>query len=296
MTRQWALTARLAGLFVLASLSNGASSWVIEPRRCHGNPKHITIAVGRDPMTEMIISFASSWSSPGVEAPIGGIHLGLSPDNLDRYIPEQEFPISYNTTHSNPKLGEYYSPFQHHILVDGLEPATTYYYVAVVGPRDEGSDVLRDKPLRNHPSQHPEESKVAVLEIRSEKELNAKEEDNGRRLAPPPYNGSRLPCTEGHKVRSFKTAPKTSPNVPVTFAIIGDIGQFEHSRETLTDMAERRDSIDAVMLVGDLAYTEYDHRRWDTFFDFLDDFSVFDEVPLHIATGNHGECMEFEIL
>ena len=100
----------------------------------------------------MTISFATKWSYPDVSVPLGGVHLGLSPDNLDRYVEEQEFPLSYNST--NPHGQVYYAPYQHHVLIDNLEPATTYYYVIVSGEREEGSSALRKKPLRDHPSQH----------------------------------------------------------------------------------------------------------------------------------------------
>ncbi len=116
-----------------------------------------------------------------------------------------------------------------------------------------------------------------------------------RSLCPPPYDGHEKPCLEGFQVRSFTTAPRPGSEAATsaTFAIIGDLGQFDHSRETLEHMTKNRDGIDAVVLVGDIAYTEYDHRRWDTFFDFLDDFSIFDEVPLQVAIGNHGEWQTY---
>ena len=279
----WAATA-------IVNLSSLCSADRIFPRRCQGNPKHIHIAVGSDPTTQMTITFATKWSYPGVSAPVGGVHVGTSPDNLDRFIEEQEFPLSYNST--NPRGLKYYSPYQHHILVDGLEPGTTYYYVVVAGPRDEGTSALRGKPLRDHPSQHihAHEDLIAESHILDEDELNALEEDSGRRLAAPdpPYDGSNKPCTEGHKVRSFTTAPETDPDSAIAFAIIGDLGQFHHSKETLESMNEHSDEFNAVILVGDIAYTGFDHRRWDTFFDFLDDYSLFDEKPLQIAAGNHG--------
>jgi 3',5'-cyclic AMP phosphodiesterase CpdA len=45
--------------------------------------------------------------------------------------------------------------------------------------------------------------------------------------------------------------------------------------------------VDLVLLAGDLAYTEQDHRRWDTFMEFLDDYPLVDQVPLLITPGNH---------
>ena len=53
-------------------------------------------------------------------------------------------------------------------------------------------------------------------------------------------------------------------------------------------MKNNSENLDAVILGGDIAYTGFDPRGWDTFFDFLDDYSIFAEVPLMIANGNHG--------
>jgi hypothetical protein len=268
----------------------------VAPRHCRGSAKHIHLAVGRDPMSEMTISFATKWSYPDVDAPIAGVHVGTSPDQLDRFVGEQEHPLEYTSTLLRSE-GLYYAPYQHHISVDGLEPATTYYYVVVVGEREDGVEDLEVVPLRDHPTQHIE-NWVAENLVQNEANGENDTEEAGfrlrRKLAPPPYDGSDKPCMETHRVRSFITAPATTTTAPVTFAIIGDLGQFDHSKETLLHMKELHentnsgDKIDAVVLVGDISYTEFDHRRWDTFFDFLDDFSIFAEVPLMVATGNHG--------
>jgi hypothetical protein len=263
----------------------------VKPRHCHGSTKHIHITVGKDPSREMTISFASKWAHPDVQAPIAGVHVGTSPSNLDRFVGEQEFPITYDS--SLPNGDPYYAPYQHHITIDGLEPNTRYYYVPVVGNRNKGIQKLQDKPLKDHASQHPHESDMAENRIVSEQEMNDEEEGLTRllirrKLAPHPYDGSEKPCIDDGQVRSFTTAPETTTG-PVTFAIIGDLGQFEHSQETLEHMRDHSEGINAVVMVGDIAYTDNDHRRWDTFFDFLDDFSIFDELPLQIAAGNHGE-------
>jgi hypothetical protein len=288
------VTAFLASLLLASRTLAGR---VPQPRHCHGSAKHIHIAVGKDPAREMTVSFASKWAHPGVEAPIAGVHVGTSRSNLDRFVEEQEFPITYNS--SLPRSGDpYYAPYQHHITIDGLEPNTTYYYVPVLGDRSKGIQNLQDRPLRDHASQHPHESEIAENKIDSEQAMNDEEEDSQRllirrKLSPPAYDGSEKPCTEDGRVRSFTTAPETTTG-SVTFAIIGDLGQFEHSQETLEHMRDHSEGISAVILVGDIAYTDFDHRQWDTFFDFLDDFSIFDALPLQIVPGNHGtELFDF---
>eukprot|EP00980_Cylindrotheca_fusiformis_P030571 scaffold25049_cov127-Cylindrotheca_fusiformis.AAC.3 len=265
-------------LFLLALVS--VQGKPVRPRHCGGDVKHIHLAVGLDPSREMTVSFASKWSVPGVLAPIGGVHIGLAPNKLDRFVPEQEHPIRYETTSHHMNGVMYYSPFQHHITIDNLEPNTTYYYVPVDGSRENGVEGLASKPIR------AENSGVESAFLNETKEEERGRLRESRRLAPAPYDGSNKPCAESSRVRSFTTAPDSS-DAPVTFAIVGDLGQFGHSEETLENMRKHRDGIDAVVLVGDVAYTDLDHRRWDTFFDFLDDFSIFDEVPLQIATGNH---------
>jgi hypothetical protein len=266
------------------------------PRSCEGSVYHIHLAVGHDPAREMTVSFASTWSNNETVAPIGGVHLGLAPDQLDRFVPEQEYPLQYNTTihHEHHPNQEYISPFQHHITLGGLKPSTRYYYVAVVGDREAGIEKLAatsfgDSHHKYNRSSTEEREGIIHAE-------NNNDEDGAlrlrRRLAPPPYDGSDKPCTDSHKVRSFITAPESSES-PVSFAIVGDLGQFEHSQEILDHIRKTRQNVDAVMLVGDIAYANGNHDQWDTFFDFLDDFSIFDEVPLQVATGNHGKVVAF---
>lgn len=118
-------------------------------------------------------------------------------------------------------------------------------------------------------------------------------DQNGRRLSPPPYDPTGVACIDAGRIRSFRTAPDDENPAfediyPMHFGVIGDIGQFEHSQEVLNHLRDHNKGIRAVVLVGDIAYPDYDGRKWDTFFDFLDDQSNFDEIPLMIAAGNHG--------
>jgi len=113
-----------------------------------------------------------------------------------------------------------------------------------------------------------------------------------RRLAPPPYDSTQCRCPDPEAVRTFRTAPVpggTPVDKHLKIALIGDIGQFEHSEETLDHLRTHHGPsvADVVLLAGDLAYPEYDHRRWDTFLDFLDDYPLVDQVPLQVTPGNH---------
>lgn len=124
---------RLSILLAVASSFVGtATANKARPRHCKGQVKHIHLAVGHDPAHEMTISFATKYSNKeGDNAPVGGIHIGLEPEKLDRFIPEQEYPLYYRE--KNPDGKRYNSPYQHHITIDGLEADTTYYYAIAVG-------------------------------------------------------------------------------------------------------------------------------------------------------------------
>ena len=306
------VTAAVAVVVVVtAALSDAVT---IAPRHCHGQIRHLHLAVGPDPTTSMTVSFASAWAFPDRPAPIAGVHYGTSPDHLDQFAPEQEYPLTYQQDgrdgmHQKP--GQYYyAPYQHHITLEGLESDTTYYYVPVLGTREhyeEDPMSLQSKKPFPHAENILAENKIIkdaedlqegenestrrVLEMKMEVDTTPRFDHTGRRLAPPPYDPTGHDCIDVlHPIRSFKTAPAPSDNhyFPMTFGIIGDIGQFEHSEETLEHMKNNMQGIQAVVLVGDIAYPGMDGRRWDTFFDFLDDHSNFDTVPLQVAAGNHG--------
>lgn len=119
-------------------------------------------------------------------------------------------------------------------------------------------------------------------------------DQNGRRLSPDPYDPTGIACIDAGKIRSFQTAPDEESAshedlYPMHFGVVGDMGQFSHSQQVLNHLRDHRKGVKAVLLVGDIAYPEYDGRRWDTFFDFLDDQGNFDEIPLMVAAGNHGK-------
>ena len=107
------------------------------------------------------------------------------------------------------------------------------------------------------------------------------------------YDGSQKECSSPYKIRTFRTASApSSPGdestmTPFSFAILGDLGQYPHSIETLRRLMKSSDEVDAIILAGDLAYSELDHRQWVTFLDFLDDFPIVDHKPMQICPGNH---------
>lgn len=249
----------------------------VEGRHCHGAPKHVHIAVGADPSTQMTVTFASFKSIEDV--PSAGVLIGTDPDNLERFVVEQEPPLSYKTP--LPRMhGMYHSPYYHHVLLHNLKPDTKYYYQVIV----KRSEQL----LRGEAKDRTKEMAQEMI-VEEEGEMRQEEEeDEARRLAPPPYDPRHHgDCPDERRIRSFRTAPPVGPDHNVKFAIVGDIGQFDHSMETMDHLRTHKKGVEAMMLTGDLAYPEFDERRWDTFLDFLDDYSYIDEIPMQITPGNH---------
>jgi len=344
---------------------------VIAPRHCHGTVRHLHLAVGNAPSAarSMTVSFASTWAFPDRIAPTAGVFVGTNkPGDDDGYYkeflnnatfyPEHEDPITYTILmrHKDPESDKYHAPYQHHITIQGLEPDTTYYYLPVLGDRNEGIDSLEEharmhfflsaakQKLQKNQQQN---GNPQAFDLQSETQLTQEQQElieqkigngnrrtstivkqyfeydqsylardydanseiveidpgtplwdqNGRRLSPPPYDPTGIACIDAGKIRSFATAPDDeNPSAedlyPMHFGVIGDIGQFEHSQDVLNHLRDHTKGIRAVVLVGDIAYADYDGRKWDTFFDFLDDQSNFDEIPLMIAAGNHGALQE----
>jgi predicted phosphodiesterase len=277
-------------------------------RSCQGSIRHVHLAVGREPSSQMTISFSSQRS---FHVPvIGGVLIGTSPDQLDTYIEEQEPARFYNATPVRAKHGHYHSPYLHHVRVTGLEPSTTYYYKCVVRKQREQPPRPPSPNLRVGTLRGENAEQVLLAEEREIVDDDSfDEEDSGRRrrLALSFYDSTTGECPPPNKIRTFETAPppgtigqaagssrdlsggddKKYPE-SLKFAYIGDIGQFAHSVENLFHLlTHQKSSVKALMLAGDIAYTQYDNRRWDTYFDFMDDFSFIDEVPLHVCAGNH---------
>lgn len=215
----------------------------------------------------------------------------MAPSKLDMLFLQEETPSSYNLT--TPKKGNhrdgdtYYSPHYHHVTVSGLHPATTYYYKPVVHQEVEQ---FQKYNLRTSYAAHPSAGKYSqafqVSEKASSQDPGIEVRQRHRHLNLPPYDGSEKECPSPDKIRSFKTAPPPGYE-SVNLAIMGDIGQFPHSEDTIARMIRSKKDIDLLILAGDVAYTGTDHRRWDTFFDFLDDYPITERIPMQVVPGNH---------
>lgn len=233
----------------------------------------------------MTVSFASIPSK--FDAPIGGVMIGTSPTKLDRVVLEQEPPSSYQlkiTKSYGANYGDhYYSPYYHHVQVKGLEPATTYYYRPVVHARVEDFGLRGSQYNRN--STFTKEEAMERIEDLERQEVLLPDHHRRELGRLPPYDGTGKACPSADKIRSFRTAPL--PGSPINIAFMGDLGQYDHSQETLSGMMRAQRNIDTVILAGDIAYASNDPRQWDTFFDFMDDFPVAERFGMQIVPGNH---------
>lgn len=276
-------------------------------RDCGGSIRHVHLAVGADPSTSMTVSFSSKKSSSHSNATIrGGILLGKSPEAMDRLVIEEEEPSYYAGLQRRNRT--YWSPYQHHVTITDLKPRTTYYYLAItrhtleelleiqydLEAREEDPEAIAKKVNAAHEAQEDAERNSSTdRRMRKARRRNLKyrvEEEvamlRHRRLAPPPYDSTQCACPDPFKLRTFKTMARPGHGFP-KLAVIGDIGQFPHSEETWEHLRTHHPDIHSIVLAGDLAYPELDHRRWDTFMDFLDDYPLVENVPMHITPGNH---------
>ena len=291
----------IQAVVVLLSCNEFGFTKAFSARSCAGSIRHVHLAVGNDPSTEMTISFSSERS---FHVPvIGGVLIGTNPDKLDTYVEEQEPARYYNATPAKERHGHYYSPYLHHITVTGLAPSATYYYKCTVRKRSEDPPTaLRGNHVDKFSAESPkgEALKAQEREVFNEEDDDSlghlsSAEDRGndprhRMLRLVYYDSKMGECPPPNKIRSFETAPKPGTNTPenLKFVYIGDIGQFTHSLENILHLVRhQRTTANAIMLAGDIAYSGYDNRRWDTYFDFMDDFSMIDEVPMQVCAGNH---------
>lgn len=82
---------------------------------------------------------------------------------------------------------------------------------------------------------------------------------------------------------SFKTPPTVGPQVPITFAIAGDLGQTDWTSSTLSHIEES--NYDVFILPGDLSYADYYQPLWDSFGKLVEPLAS--SRPWMVTEGNH---------
>lgn len=84
---------------------------------------------------------------------------------------------------------------------------------------------------------------------------------------------------------NFTTPPPAGPNVPIKFAIVGDLGQTDWTASTLRHVAAY--DYDVLMFAGDLSYADYLQPRWDSFGQMMSPYANY--KPWMVTEGNHDE-------
>ncbi|XAR61701.1 4-nitrophenylphosphatase [Bertholletia excelsa] len=87
----------------------------------------------------------------------------------------------------------------------------------------------------------------------------------------------------------FITPPKSGPDVPYTFGLIGDLGQTYDSNRTLTHYELNPAKGETLLYLGDLSYADnypfHDNNRWDTWERFIERNAA--HQPWIWTAGNH---------
>ena len=163
---------------------------------------------------------------------------------------------------------QYWSEYQHHIVIRGLKPNTRYYYKSFVeyqeSPKlamppsttsvefDNQSDDLFDDDYYNDDSLNNDTS-----------HQHHAFEDYYRKLVSDSLEVLDIDHHKDTTVCAFKTAPTIHGGGITRVAIIADLGVFDHTIETLRVLASNKKKIDFIILAGDISYANGFHPIWD---------------------------------
>lgn len=82
----------------------------------------------------------------------------------------------------------------------------------------------------------------------------------------------------------FKTMPKVGDQSPISFGIIGDLGQTNDTISTLHHLVENR-ALQMILHAGDLSYADCNQPLWDSYGILIEDLAK--ERPWMVGPGNH---------
>jgi hypothetical protein len=82
----------------------------------------------------------------------------------------------------------------------------------------------------------------------------------------------------------FRTLPKTGDNQIITFGVLGDIGQTEHSVSTVKHLMNEA-NISMILHAGDLSYADCDQNLWDSYGEMIEPLAT--RIPWMVCPGNH---------
>ena len=204
--------------------------------------RHVHLSSLADASTSVTISFSSQPCDPPegeysehhepmpTPLPLGAVLIGDDPNSLQ--VVMGDIPLRYNATiyhHKAKNNFDYTSEYQHHVTVDNLEPHTTYYYRCIVIKTERVNSINDDND-----------------------DVEVKEESRNLRHL--------LTKQDSSEIFSFRTAPAPKSGKSTKIAILGDLGDFYHTRETLNILSSRLEELDSIVLVGDLSYANGDHQ------------------------------------
>ena len=86
---------------------------------------------------------------------------------------------------------------------------------------------------------------------------------------------------------TFNFTSHPEPSAPLTFGIIGDLGQTANSVDTLKHLLASKSAISSVIHVGDISYADGVQTRWDSWGVLAQPATSI--LPYHVGIGNHGE-------
>ncbi|KAG0554933.1 hypothetical protein KC19_12G131200 [Ceratodon purpureus] len=90
-------------------------------------------------------------------------------------------------------------------------------------------------------------------------------------------------CGGAGEEYKFKTPPPSGPDVPITFAVVGDLGQTGWTKSTLEHIGNS--NYDLLLLAGDLSYADYYQPYWDSFGELVEPYAS--ARPWMVTQGNH---------
>ena len=85
-------------------------------------------------------------------------------------------------------------------------------------------------------------------------------------------------------IQYFKTLPKIGDSQKITFGVLGDIGQTEHSVSTLKHLMNEP-NISMILHAGDLSYADCDQDLWDSYGEMIEPLATM--IPWMVCPGNH---------
>ncbi|TKY62000.1 purple acid phosphatase 20 [Spatholobus suberectus] len=90
----------------------------------------------------------------------------------------------------------------------------------------------------------------------------------------------RLGDSLSSQTYKFKTPPS---QLPIKFAVVGDLGQTDWSRSTLEHVG--KSNYDMLLLPGDISYADLNQSLWDSFGRLVEPFAS--QRPWMVTQGNH---------